>query len=350
MARRRSVGSVTMQDVARQAGVSQSTVSFVLNEVDGIRIGDATRARVRRIAEEMGYKTRPIAAHERGQRHPSVGMLLDEIATGPLAALLVEGAHEAAWALGRTLVVARSGGQSDLEDAVLENWHWQGVEGVVYATIFTRAVQLPARLSGTPSVLVNCHSDDPRLASVVPAEVMGGFSATRALIDAGHTRIAFINGEAWMEAAQDRLEGYRKALTTSGIAFDPDLVRQGDFLTSSGHRETVALLDLPNPPTAIFCANDLMALGCYEALKERGYRIPSEMSVMGYDDQEIAQHLFPALSTVLLPHQEMGRWATDYLITTQRAGQSAPPHLKLECPLVLRDSIGPPRGATPKSR
>ena len=114
-----------------------------------------------------------------------------------------------------------------------------------------------------------------------------------------------------MEASRQRLKGYRQALATADLPFDPDLVRDGNWQPLSGYEATHALMRLPSPPTAIFCANDLMAVGCYEALRELGLKIPDDIAVMGYDDREIARHLHPPLTTVLLPHFEMGTIAAE---------------------------------------
>ena len=114
-----------------------------------------------------------------------------------------------------------------------------------------------------------------------------------------------------MDAARDRLKGYRQALATADIPYDPALVREGNWQPSAGYEQTNVLMDLPRPPTAIFCSNDRMAVGCYEALKERRLSIPGDVSVIGYDDEEVARHLSPQLTTLVLPHREMGRWAVE---------------------------------------
>ncbi len=162
--------------------------------------------------------------------------------------------------------------------------------------------------------LLNCHAPGAAYASVAPGEVAGGHAATDVLIRAGHRRIGYVNGEGSMEAARHRLRGYRQALATADLPFDPDLVRDGNWQPVSGYEATRALMALAAPPTAIFCANDLMAVGCYEALRELNLKIPDDVAVMGYDDREIAQHLHPPLTTVLLPHFEMGAIAAEWLI------------------------------------
>lgn len=169
---------------------------------------------------------------------------------------------------------------------------------------------------------------------MVPAERRGGEVATAALIAEGYRRIAFISGEPWMEASAQRMEGYERALRAAGIPVDAALVVEGNFLPSGGRAATLKLMAAGQPPEAIFCANDLMAVGCYEALKELGEMPGERIAVMGYDDQEIAQHLSPALSTVLLPHREMGQWCVEHLL----ADTSGAVQERMECPLVLRDS------------
>ena len=173
---------------------------------------------------------------------------------------------------------------------------------------------------------------------MLPSEVLGGLTATEALLGAGRRRIGFIGGESWMEAAADRFEGYRNALATQGIRYEECLVRGGNFMPSGGYEATKALLALDQPPDGIFCANDLMAIGVYEALKEAGKRIPDDVAVVGYDDQEIARHLDPPLTTVLLPHREMGQWASNWILTGDAEHRPPPKTIRLECPLVQRAS------------
>ena len=329
---------VTMQDVAEAAGVSQSTVSFVLNGVDDMRIGEDTRMRVLQAARKLGYRLKRPSRPALDHRSPVVGMLVDEIATSSMTALSVDGAQETAWAFDHLLLTAKTGGDERLLEAAVSAWRAMGTVGVIHASVLTRELALPACLRNLPVVLLNGHSPDPAIPSVVPGEIMGGFNATKALIERGHRRIGLIKGESWMEAARDRATGYRRALGTEDIPFDPALERQGNFLPRSGYEQTHALMDLDDPPSAIFCANDLMAIGAYEALKERGLAIPNDVAVMGYDDQEIASQLSPPLSTVLLPHREMGRWAADYLITIWQHREGKAVQFKMDCPVVLRDS------------
>jgi LacI family transcriptional regulator len=330
-----STSRVTMKDVAAKAGVSQTTVSFVLNGLEDMRIGAETRQRVLDAVDELGYRPRSAGRPPNALVQKVIGFLLDEIATSPFAAISIEGAQEEARKHDALLEIVMTGGDVDYEAATLRKWAAEGVDGVIYGSILTRKAALPDALSRHRAVLLNCYEDSGRFASIVPAERRGGEAATKALLDHGHRRIAFIKGESWMDASSQRMEGFERAMRAAGMEIDPTLVRQGNFLPSGGRAATLELMHGATRPDAIFCANDLMAVGCYEALKELGERPGETIAVMGYDDQEIAQHLSPALSTVLLPHREMGQWCATRLLHDAPA---LPTQERLECPVVLRAS------------
>lgn len=389
---------VTMTDVAQRAGVSQSTVSLALNRMPGVRLSDATRQRVFDVAAELGYRLPAERALQRPalhllrptQRTPGAGAplpapapvpaggavpvpvatplilyLVDEISTSPHPVVSIDGAKDAAWEQGAAVAVAATRSNAAVEAALFDALLGHpGLVGVVYSAIFTRRVRLPEALRDVPTVLLNCYehevarpvgaaarraADAPALprSSIVPAELAGGHAATERLIEAGHRRIAFLNGEPWMDAARDRLKGYRRALASHDIAFDAALVREGDWQVGTGHEHTLALMRQDDPPTAVFCANDLMAVGCLEALRQLGRSVPGQVSVMGYDDQEISRHTHPPLSTLVLPSYEMGRLAVETLLAEVADPQTRRRHLKVEGRLVERETVGPaPRRAS----
>jgi LacI family transcriptional regulator len=330
---------ITMQDVAREAGVSQSTVSFVLNGNTDVGIAESTRDRILETVARLGYRHRSAGRTRiRGVEAPFIGFMVDEIATSIFAAISIDGAQEAAWKAGYVLDVAMTGTDRAYEQMVLDRWMNDGVTGIIYGSILTRAITPPRQLDVQKTVLLNCHSEAKAFTCVLPSEILGGMTATEALIASGRRRIAFIGGEDWMEAAVDRFEGYRNALATAGIRYDEELVAQGNFLPSGGYAATQQLLALDRPPDAIFCANDLMAIGAFEALKEAGKAIPGDIAVVGYDDQEVARHLNPPLTTVLLPHREMGHWAVNWILTQSKDKPVSPRTMRLECPLIQRSS------------
>jgi LacI family transcriptional regulator len=296
----------TMIDVANEARVSQTTVSLVLNHADGARLSAETRERVVKAAARLGYQQVRRGFAPGSAAAASIGFICDEISTDPWTAIGLDGVREKAWERGLTVMVMATRGDADMESAALAQLTAQPVVGLIYATINTRLIDAPA---------------------------------TDVLIRAGHRRIGYVNGEASMEASRHRLRGYRQALATADLPFDPDLLREGNWQPISGYEAARELMSLKSPPTAIFCANDLMAVGCYEALHELGLRIPDDVAVMGYDDREIAQHLHPPLTTVLLPHFEMGSIAAEILLDAASGSTSRPRQIKVECPIVRRGSV-----------
>jgi LacI family transcriptional regulator len=332
----------TMTDVARLAGVSQSSVSLVLNQMVGARIADSTRERVMNAAQDLGYALpggRPI--QRPNLERNVIAYLVDEISTSPHPVISLDGARDAGWEAGFLVAAHVTRSNPELEAATIDTVKRDpSIVGIIYSTIFTRLVTPPESLNGFPTVLLNCYANDRRFPSILPGEVAGAFTATQHLINKGHRRIGFINGETWMDAAADRLKGFRQALATADIAFDPSLSREGDWLPLRGYQLALELLNLPQPPTAIFCANDLMALGAIEAVGELGLKVPEDISIMGYDDQELARYTHPPLTTLVLPNYEMGRRALDLLVDIAIHKKPVrPTTIKIDGPLIERASV-----------
>jgi len=337
-------GRPTMTDVARIAGVSQSSVSLVLNQMTGARISAETQNRVFEAARTIGYELPAIRRESGGAaERRTIAYLVDEISTSPHPVVNLDGARDHAFEQDFLVAAHVTRSNPELEEATIAAIKRdRSVIGVIYSTIFTRRVSLPASLADVPTVLLNCYAEPRKHISFLPGEVAGGFAATAHLTALGHRRIGFINGEPWMDASQDRLKGYRQALATVDVAFDEVLVRNGDWLPLTGYQHTLDLLTLTDPPTAIFCGNDLMAIGAMEALSERGMKVPQDISVMGYDDQELARYTHPPLSTLVLPNYEMGQRAAEALLDiTVHGKQLRPITIKIDGPLVPRASTGP---------
>ena len=189
------------------------------------------------------------------------------------------------------------------------------------------------------TVLVDCFCADRSLPSVVPNEIQGGRRATEVLLSKGHRRIGFINNIEPIPSTLGRLDGYKQALQAYAVSFDEELVCSYQCETSDGgYQGALELLRLTEPPTAIFCFKDLVAMGAYDALRTKGLSIPSDVAVMGFDNQElIAAQLSPSLSTIQLPHYEMGKWAVEFLL--EHNGEVLPPvqHI-VDCPYIERQS------------
>lgn len=326
------------RDVAALAGVSRATVSAVLNEAPRIRIAEATRRRVWAAAEELGFRPHHMARGLRAGRSDTMGLVTSQIATTPYAVAIIKGAQEAAFRHGKMLLIIDTDGATDLADEAIARLIGWRVEGLVIATDYHREIPAPSHLDATPTVLVNCFSTDPALPAIVPDERQGGRLATETLLAAGHRRIGFVNGPRGFPASAGRLWGYRDAHRAAGIPIDPRLTRSGNWWQESGAAAANALLDLDDPPTALFCANDWMAMGAYDAIKERGLRIPEDVAVIGFDNRvEVAAHLRPTLCTVALPYAEMGAGAIELLLAEQPLPRGL--RQRVPCPLVPRGSF-----------
>ncbi|MFI7074804.1 LacI family DNA-binding transcriptional regulator [Micromonospora sediminicola] len=335
---------VSIRDVAAAAGVSVTTVSHVLNNKSGTRVSPETRERVESAARQLGYAANGLARGLRLQRSHTLGLLSDVIATTPHAGRIILGAQETASARGFVLMLLTTGGDPEVERREIQALAQHRVDGVLYATMYHREVELPDELRPMPVVLLDASSGDSTVPSVVPDETGGGRVAVQELLDAGHRRIGFVTNTDDIPATRGRLRGYQEALRGAGVPFRPELVLAEVSDTHGGHRAARALLDRPDRPTALFCFNDRMAMGAYRAATELGLRIPDDLSVIGFDNQElIAEGLFPGLTTVALPHYEMGAWAVETMVEMldqpKGARRRTARQVVMPCPLVRRRSV-----------
>lgn len=330
----------TIKDVAREAEVGIGTVSRVLNGDPNVKA--ATRRHVLGVIERVGYQPSFSARSLRTHKSNTIGLIADAVATTPYAVNVIKGAQAAAWRRGKLLLVVDADNDPEVRERAFEVMLEREVEGVVYAAMFHQEVSLPEQFRQLPTVLVDCFDKNAAFPSCVPDEVQGGRDATRELIKKKHRRIAIILNAPLASpypASKGRFKGYRQALAEAAIALEPALVREGDGDATSGFQHTLELMRSAEPPTALFCATDRMAMGAYDALKSLGLQIPHDVSVVGFDNQDvIAQQLYPPLSTMALPHAAMGRWAVDLL-----SERPATLRETLPCPFVERASVAPLR-------
>lgn len=328
--------AVTMRDVARLAGVSVATVSHVINDKPGARIGDAARERVRLAVEQLGYRPNAFAKSLVQGHSRFIGLVADAIATTPFAGQIIHGAQDEAWKHGYVLLVANTEGNAEAEASAIAMMLEHQVRGILYSTWFHRRVAVPAALRETDVVLVDCYAEGESMPAVVPDERQGGRAATQMLIDAGHDRIALINTTTPSPAHEGRLAGYYDALAASGIAADPALVIDA-LPEQEGGYDVVSQL-VATGATAVFCHNDRVAMGLYDGLRAVGLKVPEDMAVVGFDNQEvIAAHMRPPLTTVALPHYEMGAAGVRALLGIGQMPEDL--LLLVECPTVPRSSI-----------
>ncbi len=328
---------VTLREVAELAGVSTATVSLVINKKKNARIADETRQRVTEAITELGYRPNAMAKTLVSGTSRFIGLVADGVATTPFAGQIIHGAQDEAWKHGYALLIANTEGNQELEKDAIAMMLEYKVRGILYSTWFHRPTEIPETLRESDFVLVNCFSPESGAArAVVPDETQGGQSATGILVRGGHRRIAFINATTPSPARDGRLQGYKDALEAAGIPFDPDLVLEAYPDQEGGYGATQNLLTLG--VSAVYCYNDRMAMGLYDGLRENGLSIPEDIAVVGFDNQEvIAAHLRPPLSTVSLPHYELGAAGVRMLLGLDAAPLESA--VKIACPPVERASV-----------
>jgi DNA-binding LacI/PurR family transcriptional regulator len=329
-----------MAAVAKAAGVSISTVSRVL--ADRPDISEETRRRVTRAAKETGYVLR------KGRQQPQDGILdvLIEGVASPWAGELISGVQMAAFSLGYTLALtSTSHPRFSIRDWVAVR-RTRPTDGVILVLSRARHDEIAAlaELSAPLILLDPVGTSEPTIPTVGATNWSGGAAATRHLLELGHRRIGFIGGPPEIQCTRERHEGYLAAHREFSLAPDPALTRYGDFLITGGVEHGAALLDLPDPPTAVFAGSDGQAAGVYQVARARGLRIPEDLSVVGFDDTAICMMLAPPLTTVRQPLAEMAAEGVRLIAQEQaRPGSSLGRRIELATSLVIRDSAEPPK-------
>ena len=328
---------VTLAEIAEEAGVSLATMSKVLNGRSDVSA--ATRERVEEHLRRNGYRRRPGAA-----RSELVELVFPELESA-WSMEVIEGVESVAQATGLSVILTVSGNRHAPSPDWIEGALRRRPVGVVFVfSDIPKDQREKLRSRGIPFVIVDPAGDpSPEVPSVGSANWAGGLAATRHLIELGHRRIAAITGPADMMCSLARVDGYRSAMNRSDLPIDPSWIRFGDFHTSGGEAQASALLSLPDPPTAIFAGSDLQALGTIAAAHKRGLSVPHDLSVVGYDDIELARWLSPQLTTVRQPLKRMGEEATRLVLRMADGQEPETLRMDLATHLVVRDSTAAPR-------
>lgn len=336
---RDSVMSTSIKDIARAAGVSHSTVSRALS--GNPLISAATRARIQRLAAEMGYSPDAGARGLVMRRTCSIGVVVTTIAD-PWAAEVVEGIENMAYAHGYSVILAASQDDPEREVAAVDTLHSKRVDAVIVTSSRVGALhQERLAATGVPVILLNNHSQQlvPQTLSVRVDDVHGGRLATEHLLTLGHRRIAHVAGPANHSSSADRLTGYRAALRAAGLPFDEALILPGTGRPAAGEQALPALLALAERPTAVFCYNDMTAIGLLRAARQAGLHAPGDLAVVGFDDIPFAAYTTPALTTIAQPKFEMGQRAMQMALSLMAGpATDGAPNIILEGRLVVRES------------
>ncbi|MDO5663023.1 MAG: LacI family DNA-binding transcriptional regulator, partial [Brachybacterium sp.] len=334
------------------AGVSRATVSMVLNDRTKGTVSADTKAKVLAAAAELGYTRSAIALSLKEQRTRTIGLITDEIATSPWAGRMIRAASATAEEAGyMVLTVDLSLRSTDASDAVRALTERQ-VDGLLFATMGRTRVPMPDHRAGLPLVLLNCEPeeaiaddrDSATIPSFLPDDRGGARRAAQRLLEVGHRRVVMLAGDDDTVGNVERIAGYRHAMKAAGM--EAQVVRAG-WQMDDGYREMLRLLDGERPPTAVLCIRDRVAAGAIHAAAVRGVEVPDGLSVVGFDDEDFfAEVLTPPLSTLALPHEDMGRGAMQVLLGmidgTDPVTDGARWPRVIACPLVERQTVGAP--------
>jgi len=333
-----------MSDVARLAGVSVATVSAVVNGKGGV-----SQERKRRVEEAMlalDYHPDHIARSLKVGRSNVIGMVVPDV-TNAFYTEVMRGLEDEAWANGYSLILCNSGEDPAHEQHHLNTLFSRRVDGVVLACADSSAAYDRLTRRRFPLVFVDRIPLGYEQAAVTTDNVGAAYDATRHLIELGHERIALIAGRLRFSNGIDRVEGFRKAMQEARLPIREEYFRRGDFQIEGGYREGLALLQLGEPPTAIFSCNNKMTLGLMRAIGESRVDCPAQVSVLGFDDFEWAANFSPKLTAVAQPTREIGKHAMRMLLRKMRpredaAGESTERVVKIKAELRVRESTARP--------
>ena len=328
----------TIRDVAKQLGMSVATVSRALSRPELLR--EETRERVLAAVELLGYRPNLQARGlRRGRTHALLAIVPN---LSPFFLEILAGIEEVAREAGFAVLLGNSGGDPEREAACFEQVANVRADGVILLTGSAPAIYARGTRPLPPLVAVLERLPDHSVPVVRTDHRSGAREATRHLIALGHRRIAHIAGIRRIPSTTQRLQGYRQALISAKLPFAPELVRDGDFTMPSGATAMDELLTLPTPPTAVLCANDEMAFGAVQTLHRRGLLVPADISIVGFDDLNMAAFYNPPLTTVHIPRHDIGRRAAAELIELL-AGRTVTQNAILPTRLIIRGSTAPPR-------
>jgi DNA-binding LacI/PurR family transcriptional regulator len=338
---------ISIKDIARSAKVSHSTVSRALN--NNPRVKSATVAKIRRIAEEAGYRGSAIARGLATRRTKTIGVVVTTIAD-LFAAGVVSGIESVAGDHGYSVVLANSNADADREMRVVRSFEERRVDGIIVTASRVGALHLPllSRMN-VPIVLLNNQHPSEFAHSVMIENLSASYEATRHLVELGHRRIAYIGDRNGRQSDTERFGGYRQALDSGHLPFQPELVVYGSGTPESGMEAMATLLGFQSPPTAVFCYDDMTALGAMRQIHASGLHVPQDVSVVGFDDLTIVQFMEPPLTTIRQPMAEMGRLAMEAMLDLL-GGSGLTHEIKVRGKLVVRASTGPPKTDSGQAR
>lgn len=333
---------LTMAQIAKEVGVSTTTVSKVLNQQPGV--GAQMRARIQQVIEQYDYVQNHAARHLRKGQSGLIDLVIMRLEGGYDLGIM-HGIQEALEESGYRLVLFATNEDEATERRWLRRMLDLSTDGVLLLLPYERiGIAEALQAQNIPFIAIGDRNEPTTTFPTIGSTIwLGGYTATEYLISLGHRRIGIITGPLNLMTSRARLAGYREALERAGIPVDPALICEGNYLLGDGVQQTHTLLNQSDPPTAIFAGNDAQAAGVYRVLYERNIRIPDEMSVVGFDDVMYTPQMSPPLTTIHQPLEEMGKMAASMLLRLIAGQQLESNHVELSTSLVVRESCAPPR-------
>lgn len=329
---------VTLEEIAKATGFSVPTVSRALTN-STYPVNPTTRQRIVEVAQAMGYKPNLSARSLRTDQTNTIGVIVDDVLS-PFVPPIVRGIQDYLKEYDYLSLIVNSDWDPELEQDAINTLVSRPVDGLIFVEYSHRAVNETLEQSQKPYVFVHRLFGSSVKNSVVPDERYGAALAVKHLIALGHRRIAYINGPAGWHTAQRRLASYKDELVAHGLEVDPALLQPGDWEFEGGYKATRNLLSLAELPTAIFAANDLMALGTIYALQDAGLNVPKDVAVVGYDNRDFAKVFRPKITTVSMPVYEMGQTAAELLLKQITEGRAEVDEIKIRGQLFIRETCG----------
>jgi len=331
---------ITIKDIARQADVSVATVSYVVNKSRWV--SPELTERVLQAIEKLGYSPNAIARSLRQKRTKMIGLIVPD-SSNPFFAEIAKGVEDAGFAAGYSVILCNSNASIDRELIYLDLLRSKRVEGIIFIATSTHVEPIkPIVKSGVPVVTFYRDVPDLDMDTFRIDNFQAGYIGTRHLIELGHRQIACIQPASPETPSGKRVEGYLHAMQEAGLPCQEALMPRGDNRVSGGKEAACQMADSGLPFSAIFSANDAMAIGAIRALRELGYRIPQEVSIVGVDDILLASYTEPPLTTVAQPKYEAGCQAMEFLVERIEGGHTqGPRNVLLDTTLVVRNSTLP---------
>jgi DNA-binding LacI/PurR family transcriptional regulator len=332
--------SVKLEDIAKKTGFSISTVSRVLSN-SSYPVSETVREEILKAADVMGYKPNMAARSLRTDRTDTIGIIVDDLLspfTPPIVRSIQDYLHEN----GFLSLIVNSDWDPNQEQAAIQTLLSRPVDGIIFVEYSHRTISEALEKSKKPRVFVHRLFGSPIKNSVAPDDYYGATLATEHLIGLGHRRIGYINGPKGWHTCRTRLNGYHDTLNQHHLPFDTSLVQPGDWEIESGYSAAKNLLALSERPTAIFAANDMMALGAIYAIQDAGLNVPHDIAVVGYDNRDFTKTFRPAITTVSMPVFEMGKFAAELLLKQIAEGRKEEDEVKIKGQLIVRETCGAP--------